>query len=251
MEPKKGLVVAIHPEDHSVDVVLFEDGTRLAGVQVMSTSATSNSGLADLAAPTAGMGDSRWDLTQRTGRQVHAVVGFMGREPYVQGFLFPQLCQMTFADKNRRVDRHASDFYQTIDGAANAEWYHPSGTFLRIGATPGHEDLTGKDYDGRWNIAENTDTAPYVNLTLANAGAVKCTVQIDPEGNVTVVSASGKAKFTFPGGTVFDTPDLNVTGNIKAGGDITDKKRSMQADRDIYNKHTNPNNGSSPPSQQM
>lgn len=251
MQPKKALVVAIHPEDHSVDVVLLEDGSRFAGVQVLSPSASSNSGLADLALPDAQTGESRWEVTRRQGRQVYAVIAFLGREPYVQGFLFPQVCQMTFAEPNRRIDRHASDFYQTIDGAANAEWYHPSGTFLRIGETPGHEDLTGKDYDGQWAITNNTQAAPYVNLTLANAGAVQCVVQIDPQGNIQVTSATGSARFVIPGGTQFDTPDFNVTGNITAGGEITDHTRSMQADRDIYNRHGHPNNGAGVPTKQQ
>lgn len=35
-----------------------------------------------------------------------------------------------------------------------------------------------------------------------------------------------------------NTPLLQVSGNIKAGGDITDAKRSMAADRLIYNGHS-------------
>ena len=38
----------------------------------------------------------------------------------------------------------------------------------------------------------------------------------------------------------FDTPVINTTGNIVAEGDITDKKSSMQAMRNIYNLHTHP-----------
>lgn len=219
MEPKKGLVVAIHPEDHSVDVMLFESGARLSGVQVLSQSATSNSGLNDLAVPDALTGEARWDLTRRAGRQIHAIVGYVGREPYIQGFLFPQVCEMTFAEAGRKIDRHGSDFYHTIDAKGNAEWYHPSGTYLRMGSTPEHEDLTGKDFDKRFKVAKNTKSAPYVNLTVANAGSPVLTLQIDPNGNLTVSSAKGKASFKFPAGMLFDTPQADFTGKIVSKGD--------------------------------
>lgn len=39
------------------------------------------------------------------------------------------------------------------------------------------------------------------------------------------------------------TPLLEVSGNITAGGNITDSVRSTAADRIIYNAHTHPNGG--------
>ena len=238
---KKARVVKIHWEDHSCDLTMLSDGARLSGVQIMSTSASSNTGLNDLAAPGTS-GNNVWDVSQRTGRDVIAIVGYCEGEPYVQGFLFPQICQMTFKEPNRKVDRHASDFYHTVDGKGNAEWYHPSGTYLRIGESPAHEDLTGKDFDGKWKVSNNTGTAPHVQLVVASGGAAKCTVNIDPGGNVTVTSVAA-GKFVFPAGTEIDTPNLHCTGNIKADGEITDHTRSMQDDRDLYNGHRH---GSSP-----
>jgi len=38
------------------------------------------------------------------------------------------------------------------------------------------------------------------------------------------------------------TPELNVSGNIIAGGNVTDSVRSMAGDRTIYNGHTHPEN---------
>ena len=42
-----------------------------------------------------------------------------------------------------------------------------------------------------------------------------------------------------------------IEGNLKVSGNVQDQKGSMQEMRDIYNSHTNPNNGSSNPPQQM
>ncbi|NCE85290.1 hypothetical protein [Pseudomonas sp. Q1] len=254
---RRARVVAIHPQDHSCDVIVLNDGSRWAGVQIMSGSASTNTGLNDLPVPAPAPDGNHWNSSQKTARDIIAIIDWCEGSPYITGFLFPQICQMTFPEGNRKIDRHASDFYHTIDGAGNAEWYHPSGTYLRMGASPAHEDLTGKDFDKKWSINNNTASAPHVQLVVANAGAVKATINIDPAGNLTVTSASGAAVLKFPGGTTIESPlttftgDVKVNKNIKADLDITDKVRSMAADRVIYNGHTNPNNGNNPPPQQM
>lgn len=49
---------------------------------------------------------------------------------------------------------------------------------------------------------------------------------------------------------LLNTPLLKVTGDIEAGGNISDSKRSMQGDRDLFNQHTNGSGTSTPtPSQ--
>lgn len=46
------------------------------------------------------------------------------------------------------------------------------------------------------------------------------------------------------------TPLLEVTGDIKSGQDVSDSKRSMAADRVIFNEHTNGSGTSTPTPQQ-
>lgn len=49
---------------------------------------------------------------------------------------------------------------------------------------------------------------------------------------------------------VLNTPKLQVNGDIVATGDITDKVRSMAADRALYNQHTNGSGTTTPTPQQ-
>lgn len=227
-----GRVADVHPEDHSVDLVMTDDGSRLAGVQVMSTSASTNTGMNDLVAPSLPQSGDKWDLRQKTDRDLLAVVSFFGQMPIVLGFLFPQVCQMLFADKNRRVVRHSSDVYTSVDDAGNVELYHPSGTYLRIGASGAHEDLTGKDFDGKWRITKNTSSAVHLRMTVANAGLQVASFDVDPSGNIAVthsgnlsVNTNGTATVTTGGAATVNAPSVTVnapnstfTGNVTVEG---------------------------------
>lgn len=200
-------VVATHPESHAVDVVFMDGGRPLAGVQVLSPMAGGNVGLADLPSPDV-VGDPFNAELSKT-RDIFAALMFLNDIPVILGFLFPQIAQCLFADKNRRIDRHASDVYTAIDADGNTEVYHPSGTYLRIGTAPTHEDLTGKDYDKKWKIAKNTTKAVHAHLTVANAGVVKATVNIDPSGNITIANE---------GSTIWHSKgDIQITSDAHIG----------------------------------
>lgn len=229
-----GRVVAVHPEDRSVDLVMIPDGARLAGVQVLSGVVSSNSGLADLHEPV-GTGGEKWTLATEGEREIIACVGYVGRNPLVVGFLAPQVCEVLFARKNFRIDRHASDVYQTIDDAGNVELYHPSGTFLRIAESPDHEDLTGQDFDKAFKVTRNTSKAVHVRLQVKNAGVLKATVSIDPSGNVGVthegdlaVDTGGAMAFTAGGGV-----------SIGAGGPVAITSPSLSHNgKNVGHTHT-------------
>lgn len=209
MAIRLGIVVAAHPEDHSVDVVMTDDYQRLAGVQVMSHDGGDAVGTASLYVPTPRTGDDKWALAQRAAENVKAVIDFSGVMPIVLGFLYPQIGQMTFAEKNRRIARHASDVYSTTTAAGDFELSFPNGTFLRVGATPDHEDLTGKDVDGNWAITKNKGAATHLRLVLGNAGVVKADLHIDPTGNVTG-SFQGTGNLTFAGAVTINAPVVTL-----------------------------------------
>jgi hypothetical protein len=149
---KLAKVVAVHPESHSVDLLVMDDGRRLPGVQVMSPFASSSHGLAGLARPKSQDLPDPYSAPFDGKRDIIACVGFYRDAPIVMGFLFPQVSQVLFSDYDRVMDRSPSDAYWTIDKDGNSEYFHPSGTYIRVAVNPEHEDLTGKDADKIWKI---------------------------------------------------------------------------------------------------
>ncbi|MFM0165772.1 hypothetical protein PQR39_35750 [Paraburkholderia sediminicola] len=220
-----GIVVAVYPEGNSIDVLMPKTGDKLANVQCSSITGSSDTGIMDLPEIGLPVDDTRWTLPiiAQAARYVRAIIWHVDGMPICMGFLLPQVTQMTFQRDNFRVNRHASDVYSTTNGQGDTEWYHPSGTYLRVGASPAHEDLTNQDVDQSWAIKQNTAAAPWVNLTVANAGAVVANIQVDPSGNINVthngnltVNTKGNANVTVDGTTEV-TSEGAVTVNASAG----------------------------------
>lgn len=213
MSIKLAKVVAVHPEQHKVDILMLDDGRRVPGVKVMAFDASSSSGYAGLAVPDAQAASDPYAAPVRSERDTIAVVGFYGQLPIVLGFLPPAISEMLFADADRVMHRTPSDFYHTVDGQGNAEWFHPSGAYIRVATDPAHEDLKGKDYNAKFNPKRNADKQ--VHIHIEQAGGV-ATVDIAPDGRITITSDPG-IDITAPLTTI--NGDVQVNGQIESTGD--------------------------------
>ena len=100
----------------------------------------------------------------------------------------------------------------------------------------------------------------YSSANPAPSASADETVTTMPDGAVFRYNHNtGVLDVLLPSGAVsnIDSPggvnvigDLGVTGDINASGEISDQKRSMQGDRDIYNSHTGHSTGGTPGAQQ-
>ncbi len=180
MSLKKGIVVAVHPEDHSVDLVMT-NGARLIGVQVQTSNGSTRSGTVDL--PDVPAKSNKWDISKRTGQDMEAVVGYIDGLPVVTGFLYPQINQMLSKDARALSARHQSDVTWNIDSQGNTQILHPSGTYIRIGETPDAAPVDGTNADGNAKIDRNVDRK--VNVRIGLAGNV-CVITMTPDGAVTM-----------------------------------------------------------------
>jgi len=205
----------VHPEDHSVDIVMVADGSRYVGVQVLAPVAATDAGIFDMPVPS--LLADKWSQTQPREREVTAIVAMLGFQPVVLGFMYPQVNGMLFADLERRIMRHASDLYTSIDADANVEVAHPNGSYVRIGTAPDHEDLTGQDFDGHWKISKNTGRSTHLQVVIKAGGVQKAKLHIDPDGNVTLEHTGNLVVTTGGNATV----DVTGAAAVTVGGNAT------------------------------
>ncbi|RON52932.1 baseplate assembly protein [Pseudomonas frederiksbergensis] len=75
-------------------------------------------------------------------------------------------------------------------------------------------------------------------------------IVIEAQGSPVTVNNATTVTVNATVEVVLNTPLLSVSGNIVAGGDITDQVRSMAADRTLFNAHTNGSGTTTPTPQQ-
>lgn len=229
MSKRKGIVVATHPEDHSVDLVMVDNGERLIGVQLQTPSGSTRTGSVDL--PAVPEKKDKWDITKDTGQDMHAIVDYVGRTPIVTGFLYPQINQMLFKDPKMRFNRHQSDVMSYTDGDGNFGIMHPSGAFIQVGEKPEKPELESKNADQSLKPDRNTGKKVYLRVALAGNVAEltmtpdgTCTLKLQQNLEIECDKASVKA----PGGMTFDTPKAHFTGEVTSDGDMTAGDISLQ-----------------------
>lgn len=146
-------VCYVYPEGHQFDGLFLDTGEYCRCIQMMSPYAGTDFGFASgIPAPE----EEGYDENRETNpdrRNVIAVVASIATGYIGLGFLFPQVNHLAFtkaADKNRLIERHPSDFYRTINDAADMDMVHPGMAWIRMGTGPFPDNLEGRDYDKRW-----------------------------------------------------------------------------------------------------
>lgn len=208
---RRGIVVEVHPQDHSVDLVMADDGSRLVGVQVLTPNGSTRTGTVDL--PQIPPRSDKWDVSKQTGQDMLAMVGYFGQNPVVIGFLYPQVNQMTHDDPKLKMVRHQSDVITTVDGEGNIQLAHPSGLFLKIGDSANKIEYAAQNSDANSAVDRNTGTAPYVRLYMKDGKAV---LTIAPSGAVTLTTES--------------TVDVEAVGDISVS---TQAKMNLESAGDM------------------
>lgn len=220
MTLRKGIVVATHPEDYSVDLLMVDNGERLVGVQVLTSNGSARSGTVDL--PAVPEQENKWDISRENGQDMHAIVAYVGRTPIVTGFLYPQISQMTLNDPRAKLSRHQSDVMTYTDGDGNTCWMHPGGAFIQVGESPERPELGGKNADGSLEPDRNTGRKVYLRVSLAGNVAEltmtpegACTLKLAKDLTVECDKAAIKASEML-----FDTPKAHFTGEVTSDGDM-------------------------------
>ena len=180
-------VVAVHGSRRTVDLVFMDTGLRVPEASVMSSMVSSDAGVWNVPSVPPPTSEQSAGSLPKQGRQLIACVDFSSGLPVVMGFLHPLGGQIAFDQPDRQVDRHASGAYTTIAPDGSIETYHPSGSYIRVGAGA-HESLSG--LNGAWQEASG---APAPTVTVH---CPKFDLTIDPAGNVTV-HGQGNANMTF------------------------------------------------------
>lgn len=240
-------VIDAFPERNLIDVMLLDGGGYIRDVQVLSSSATSKSGLIDLpkisfhpedafftpntsnqdaidagqAIPEPGI-RSRVSTTFKEvdkGFNSYALIMFMSgsiNSPVCVGFLHPETSEMKFF-KQHKIDRHFSDIYSLIDQDGNYEHVFPDGTYIRIGDGTTRTDLVNADVNEKWTTKADDPATQDPARTVHIQHKTGTSVTINPDGSVTI-NVAGDHDITVTGNK---TETVNGTNTQTNTGDHT------------------------------
>ena len=246
-----GKVVKVHPSDHSIDLVMLDNGAKMANVQLLAPTASTRSGRVDLPEPELPDPENPWSLKMSEKQDLLAAIAMMGGTPICIGFLYPQVNELAMPEdtKNLAIERHASDFYTVTTDTAVKTFCHPGGSYLSMGGA--YANLNKKDFDQQWEIKRNLNeitttiynpTAP--SNTKRSSGTISCN-----SSTITLKSEGGKGGASIvlniegfiiakAADSILATADHQISlkanqqdillnaghsVNIKAGSDITAK----------------------------
>ena len=200
-------VVAIHPEDHSIDAIILRTNQRVVGVPVMAPGASSRTGQSNLPPVTAPSGDARWNVPAAGDIDALAVLAQSGHGNWIGvGFLFPQVNGVLSRERGRQVTRHASGAWSMIAPDGTVTLGHPSGATVSMGPTMAAPNPNGGDVDGRWAPGANAGAPAGIRVSM-------------PSGTVIEVGTDGKTTIKASEVT-FDTPMARFTGEVQVTGDV-------------------------------
>ena len=188
MKLRQGIVVATHPEDHSVDLVMIDDGSRMVGVQVLTPNGSQRTGTFHMA-PVTREGD-KWDISKRTDQDQYAVVGFINTHPVVVGYLFPQINQMNLKSDRTFYFRHHSDVTVRVNEFGALSINHPGGLGISIG-TPGAPEGQDDSAADEQGISRNDNIYPDLTISLRGNNSSKpgaFSLSVGPDGRLSISS---------------------------------------------------------------
>lgn len=207
------IVVAVHPERRSLDLVFTDTGLRVPEVQCLSGMAASDAGVWDIPSVPKPTDEAQAGALPKSGRQLVAAVDDAYGRPVVVGFLQPLAGQIAFTEDDRFVRRFVGGGYLTVAPDGSIELWHPSGTYARIGTGP-HEKLAPISANKNWTEVTN---APKPTITLITPGASGSdpplfSLVVGPDGTVTI----GTQKAV----NITATEGVNITANVAIHGNV-------------------------------
>lgn len=195
---QEGKVIAVHPEDSTVDVALY-GGQILRRVRVLFNSANTVAGFRYLASVVNNDGAQNSEngivdkavLTHKADT-IATIVYVQGQTlaPRVIGFSLPIDSNMHIDEQGLALFKHESGVYTLIDKDGNHEIVYPDGSYIVAGSITAPKELFVGEGAQMWD----TPDVPPINLTIHLAQGVDITIT-----NKTITLSAGSASLKIDG----------------------------------------------------